>query len=165
MPNKGMIVKAPLIAVKYNQSKGSILLESLIATVIISIALIGMAKTMTLSLGDGQDAAVNTRAISLMYDMTDRVRANMDGYALGQYNNLATKCTETCNRAQLDYNDWLEGLKRELPDGKGIVCLDGSPEDGLPSDPACSGSGSLVVKVWWQGKATVPVRLTLPFKP
>jgi hypothetical protein len=41
----------------------------------------------------------------------------------------------------------------DLPGGNGLLCLDGTPEDGAGDDPACDGSGTPVIKVFWDAPA------------
>jgi prepilin-type N-terminal cleavage/methylation domain-containing protein len=59
---------------------------------------------------------------------------------------------DDCSSEQLAYADidhWLGELARELPRGSGLVCRDSTPDDGHSADPACDGTGNLIVKVFW----------------
>jgi type IV pilus assembly protein PilV len=55
--------------------------------------------------------------------------------------------------AQSDANLWNSANARLLPGGSGAVCIDSTPDDGVPGAPACNGTGTLrVIKVWWFDK-------------
>jgi type IV pilus assembly protein PilV len=45
---------------------------------------------------------------------------------------------------------WRERLAVDLPDGRGLVCRDLTPNDGDIDDAACDGEGGPVIKVFWQ---------------
>jgi type IV pilus assembly protein PilV len=151
-------------------------LESLIAVVVIAIGFIGAARLQTLGLSMGNSSIFRERAVLLVSEMEDRIRANQPGYTAGSYNNLpsntatAPGCvTSTCSSAQLathDYAAWLSEMQSpQLPGGKGYVCIDSTPNDGAPGAPACDGLGSvLAVKVCWTEKLG-PVCLIAPVRP
>jgi hypothetical protein len=58
--------------------------------------------------------------------------------------------------AQDDFNQWQTNLGNILPAGTGVVCVDnGNIDDGDgEGDPACSGTGNTVVKVFWRENAS-----------
>ena len=110
-----------------HRSAGFTLLEVLIAVVILSIGLLGLAGLQTTGLRNNQDAYARTQAATLANDMADRIRANMAGFNAGNYNNAATY-TATCNTsgctpqqmAQHDTSLWNQALAA-LPAGQGTV--------------------------------------------
>ena len=97
--------------------KGASLVEVLVATVVISVGLIGLAGLQTLSMQSNHTAYLRTQASLLAYDMVDRMRANILAAQSGQYVtafNAAPSGTTNCestscssgNLATYDINQW-----------------------------------------------------------
>lgn len=106
-----------MLKIKHNQ-KGFTLIEMLVAVVILSIGLLGLAGLQARSLQFNSSSAQRSQATILAYDMIDRMRANKDQAVAGAYDlDLATgpsgtiNCeTGTCVTADLanyDRNQWL----------------------------------------------------------
>ncbi len=140
---------------------GFTLVEILIALLVLSIGLLGLAGLQTAGLRANHSANLRTQATLLAYDMTDRMRANREGYEDGDYDDptaaasiAAAEPSRGCTPAQMaeqDRYEWDDRVAETLPQGVGVVCLDNSPDDGddLASD-GCSGSGNTyAVKLWW----------------
>ena len=147
---------------------GFSLVELLVAVLILAIGLTGLAGLQISGIRNNQTAYYRSVATQLAYDMADRMRSNQAGVALGLYKSGTTgsatpgtsnsSCeTGTCTPAQLaayDLKRWNDELSAKLPSGKGIVCLDSTPDIGDSSKPSDScdidGVGNIyVVKVWW----------------
>jgi type IV pilus assembly protein PilV len=152
--------KAAAKALRLSRQSGFTLVEILIALLVLSIGLLGLAGLQTAGLRANHSANLRTQATLLAYDMTDRMRANREGYEDGDYNDptatqhsgcgTVTGCTPA-QMAEQDRYEWDERVAEALPQGVGVVCLDNSPDDGddLASD-GCSGSGNTyAVKLWW----------------
>lgn len=167
---------------------GFTMLEVLISMVIIAFGLLGVAGLQAFALKNNQSASFRSTAILLTADISDRMRANYIAAAEGSYNQPSTSayttavgaCVSTagCTPQQLAANDlfeWQARVAATLPAGVGIVCLDGTPNDGdVPGTPLCNESGgnvlNYVVKIWWQdnrnrGASSTPQRLSTPFNP
>ena len=112
---------------------GFTLLEVMIALVIFSIGLLGLAGLQARSLQSNTAAHYRTVAAVLAYDMADRLRANPAGVANGDYANLTAApgaapapncvtaaCTPT-EQAAYDYYEWTTLAANQLPDGFGTV--------------------------------------------
>lgn len=138
---------------------GYALLEALVAVIVTSIGFIGAARLQTMGLGFTNSSMYRQKATFLGTQMTDRMRANQKGMALGAYDNvapgdtacLATGCTPAA-LAQADMAEWAADVAAQLPDGSGVVCIDSTPDDAgaTAAVPMCDGVGSLLaVKVWW----------------
>ncbi len=138
---------------------GYALLEALVAVIVTSIGFIGAARLQTMGLGFTNSAMYRQKATLLGSQMTDRMRANQKGMALGAYDNpspgdtacLASGCTPAA-LARADMAEWAADVAAQLPDGSGVVCVDSTPADAgaTPAAPLCDGVGSLLaVKVWW----------------
>ncbi len=54
-----------------------------------------------------------------------------------------------------DIFDWVDLIGQDIPGGAGAVCLDSTPDDGVPATPACDGVGNAyAIKVWWTERST-----------
>lgn len=62
--------------------RGFTLLEVLIALLVLSIGLLGLAALQTVGLRSNQMANMRTLATQIAYDMTDRMRANQTGMGI-----------------------------------------------------------------------------------
>lgn len=115
---------------------GFTLLEILVAIVVLSIGLLGLAALQMVSLNNNQIAYYRSIASQQAYDMADRMRANLDGIGAGNYSNLtatlpadpaciASGCTSD-QMAATDHFQWLTNNARMLPGGTGTVrCVSG----------------------------------------
>jgi len=141
------------------KNKGFTLIEVLIALLVLSIGLLGVAALQAKSQQFSRNAYLNTQATVIAHDMLERVRANPDGLKSGFYNNPATTqqtaCYSVtgCNSQQMAQNDmfeWADDIANKLPTGKAVICIDSTQDDGIADAPACDGVGSIyAVKVWW----------------
>jgi len=121
------------LANKYLTTKdsGFTLLEVLIALLVLSIGLLGLAALQTTGLRSNQMASMRTQATQITYDITDRMRANPVGTTVGDYvvdttthPTAAKDCAAvSCIPAELasyDLDDWKDSLLL-LPGGTGEI--------------------------------------------
>lgn len=164
------------------RQNGVSLLEILIALVIFSFGLLGLAGLALSGLSSNQSASIRFTATTLASDISDRMRANLLGVTAGNYNNIAgtdNACeavhydhvhpaTSTCSAAQLaqdDVYDWKKTVAGLLPGGTGTVCI-----DSTPATAGCDGLGaSYTIRVSWIDKPknqdAVTRSLTIGFQP
>lgn len=140
---------------------GFAMLEVLVAIVIISFGLLGLAGLQITGLRNNHSAHLRSIATQQAYDMAERIRANQAGAKAGNYdaisgipaeNTCITAVSPGCNAAQLasqDAREWNQRNADLLPSGQGIVCHDSTPNDGTPAATACTGTGPYVIKIWW----------------
>lgn len=139
---------------------GFTLLEVLVALLVFSVGVIGIAGLQLLGVSNSRDAYFRTQAVMLSYDIADRMRANQDGVGDGEYDdvtgalNNACRTTAGCTPAQMAADDvalWRQSIADFLPGGEGTVCIDSTPNDGTgQASPSCDGTGNqYVVKIWW----------------
>ena len=157
-------------------TSGFTLIEVLIAMVVLSIGLLGVAGLQVSGLRANHSSSMRSQATYLSYDMADRMRANIRGVNGGSYNNLsgdpgdpgcaASGCTPA-QMAQTDLHEWNSANAANLPSGAGAVCLDSTPDDGTPTSIACDGAGTAyAIKVWWtDDKSGTPKLFSMSFKP
>lgn len=101
--------------------QGFTLLEVLVAILVMSIGLLGLAGLMASSLKNSHSAYHRTQATWLAYDALDRMRANRqvalkEGYDLG----MATTPGGS-GLAAGDLSEWDSALADSLPEGDGSI--------------------------------------------
>ena len=148
---------------RHNQ-KGHGLIEALISIFVVSIGFLGFAGLQINGLAAVNDSMFRSKAVYLSYQMADRVRANLPAVALGSYNSMTGTATNPgcistgCTLAQVAQNDfyeWTTEISTTLPSGAGVICIDSTPDDGVPGDAQCDGAGSVYsIKIWWSEKGT-----------
>jgi type IV pilus assembly protein PilV len=118
-----------------HQNAGVSLVESLVALVVISIGMLGIAALHVESLRSGRTALLRSQAVVLASGMADQIRANRGNN--GEYGNAAitvanvdAKCKPGgtgCTPIELARHDkalWLTDLAARLPGGSGIIEYD-----------------------------------------
>lgn len=104
---------------------GMTLIEVLIAVLVLSVGLLGLAAMQTVSLRQNQSAAVRSQATLLAYEITDRMRANRQGALDGDYNLAIDAATPTpSDIPTTDLAEWRNELELRLPAGTGSVDVD-----------------------------------------
>lgn len=155
-----MLMKSPT-----RHASGFSLLEALIAVVILSIGLLGIARLQLKTQQFNRSAYFETQAIVIAHDMFERIRANISGRKSGFYHLpksikhagcYSTVGCSTLDMSQNDMHEWstsdMGSIANKIPGGAGIVCIDATPDDGSPSSPSCDNAGNTyAVKIWWQG--------------
>ncbi|MBT8143444.1 MAG: type IV pilus modification protein PilV [Gammaproteobacteria bacterium] len=118
------------------KQQGFTLLETLIALVVLSVGMLGIASLHVEGLRNGRTASLRTKAMTLATDMTEKMRANRVGARAGDYvvgdagngsnnecaDDLAGAATINCTPAQMAAHDiwlWKQALQ--------------SPQTGLPA--------------------------------
>ena len=113
---------------------GFTLLEVLIALVVLSIGLLGLAALQATSLQFNQSANVRSQATQLAYDLADRMRANRDAALAGAYDGVGFAAEPPAcavspqpggSIANQDIAQWRNALACGLPAGTGAVTRNG----------------------------------------
>ena len=103
-------------------ASGFTLLEILIAVVILSVGLLGLAGLQARSLQTNQSAMLRSQATVLAYDMIDRMRANRAKARDGDYNQLLASAAPAGGTVEKDdIIAWLADIARKLPTGDGAI--------------------------------------------
>ena len=114
--------------------RGMTLVESLVALVVLSVGMLGIAGLMLTGISSNRSALYRTQAVNLASDMAERIRANAN--ARIAYDSLAydgapdlQDCAPTandagsnCTVAQLAEDDlarWMESIRTALPAFRG----------------------------------------------
>ncbi|MGG2395982.1 type IV pilus modification protein PilV [Pseudomonas sp. SH1-B] len=110
--------------------KGATLIEVLIAVVVLSIGLLGLAGLQVTSVQSNHSAYQRSQATLLAYDLADRMRANrtqaLTNDYLIDYPTSSSTNSVTGTQAAKDIAEWLNNLALKLPEGTGKVEKDGS---------------------------------------
>ena len=126
--------------------RGVSLIESMIALLVISIGLLGIAAMQVTAMKQNSSAMHHSQAVWIGYDMADRIRANF-----GQFDNYSSKntgavtakdCSAGCSASDLvtsDVADW-SALVQKLPSGYGAI-----------STPVAN---QLLIQVMWDDEGT-----------
>lgn len=103
--------------------RGVSLIEVLVAIVVLSIGLLGLAGLQASGLRVGQSSLHRGQAAQLAYDMIDRMRVNVANAV--DYNLALAASPSGTSAAKLDLQDWRLRLQA-LPGGTGSVAVNGS---------------------------------------
>jgi type IV pilus assembly protein PilV len=116
------------------RAAGFSLVEALVALVVLSIGMLGIAALHVEGLRSARTALTRTAAVALASDIADRIRANRD--AKTEYDVIVTsadtdaKCEPKgagCTPAELAHHDkalWLGAIETALPGGTGTIDCD-----------------------------------------
>jgi type IV pilus assembly protein PilV len=105
-------------------ARGFSMIEVLIALIVTSIGLLGLAALQAASLKVNHGAYLRSRAVELSHDMADRMRANRFAAVSGNYNLTYTDAaTGSTTVAAADLTGWLARVSSELPGGDGAVTV------------------------------------------
>src|SRR5699024_10996669 len=121
------------------QQQGFSLIEVLIALVVLSIGLVGLAGLLVQGIKTNHNAYLRTQAVLLSNDMAERMLANPAGLHNGDYNTIDTTSANAdpgwvttkhgCHPTQMARYDayaWGRALSSALPAGVGTVTGAGS---------------------------------------
>ena len=107
---------------------GFSLIESMVALVVVSVGMIGIAGLYGQGLSAGRTALYRTQAVNLAADMSDRIRENRLGGAdyggMPANNSCDPPAAVNCTPPQMAQHDlwvWTNQLAALLPNGTGTV--------------------------------------------
>jgi len=116
---------------------GFTLLEVLVALLVLSIGLLGLAALQASGTRYVHGAYLRSQAVIQAYDMADRIRANLPGVQTGGYTDLSgipsthSDCIgSSCSAAQMaqfDLWQWNTANASLLPSGAGTVTIAANP--------------------------------------
>ena len=113
---------------------GFTLIEILVALVVVSVGMLGVAGLFVHSIQAGRTAHFSVQAVTLAADVADRIRANPRAgiaYAGGGVDRGCVMGTVHCNAEQMARHDifsWTTQVERLLPEGEIRVQYDGSTQ-------------------------------------
>jgi type IV pilus assembly protein PilV len=111
--------------IKRKTQRGTTLIETLVALVVLSVGLLGIAALQMTSLRNNRGAHLRSQAQVMAYDITDRMRANRTD-ALANAYVIALAATPTgAGLVLTDLQQWKNTLAAALPGGDGAIERDG----------------------------------------
>ncbi len=95
---------------RIRSNQGFTLIEILVAVLILSIGLLGLAALQTASVGNNKYAMQRSQAQMFAFDIIERMRANRDAATAGEYDIAITTTTVTLSApplpSEIDLDDW-----------------------------------------------------------
>jgi len=147
---------------------GFSLIEVLVALLVLSIGLLGLAALQTTGLAFNHQSYERTQAVLQGYDIIDRMRANKsetggiinatyDSVALGNLPTVSVDCASaSCTGTQLaayDIYQWNAANASILAEGKGAICKGAFTNDANGYPASCDVDGSIYrIAVTWKEK-------------
>jgi type IV pilus assembly protein PilV len=133
------------------KSLGFSLLEVMIALLVLSIGLLGIAGLQVFSLRYNHQSYERTQAVTLIYDIADRMRANPNGVLAGAYDSVDTDlasgtypncgdgsvtCDSEADMALFDIETWASAMKVPgvLASARGTITRDATVTTGAAFD-------------------------------
>lgn len=158
---------------------GFTLLEALVALVILTVGLLGVASLVGNSVRTNHASFLRAQAAYHAGNMADRMRANTNAVIAGNYDGAgyigagtapACDAAAPCSPAQLATRDtilWGRMLASMLPAGSGTIqCAIGAIPGGVVGTPIVPGTCRVIVG--WQestNEGALPFRYDLVFQP
>ena len=111
---------------KLATQRGATLIEVLVALLVLSIGLLGVAALQVNALQTNASAHVRSQASVLAYDIADRMRANRAVAMAGGYNVVYATTPTGATLNDLDLANWKAALTNTLPGGEGEIATAGN---------------------------------------
>lgn len=119
--------------IKNRAQRGFSLVEVLIALIIMSVGMLGIASLYVQSMQAGRTSLFRHNAVTLAGDVADRIRANptaVGAYELAGQDFLCTDGTTTCSNTQMAAHDvllWNQQAQDTLPNGSVTIVINQIP--------------------------------------
>jgi len=132
------MTKKAMAAARGVRQAGMTLIEILVAIVVLSIGLLGLAGLQLKGLQVNQGSSYRWQAAMLAEDLADRIRADKPGAIAGYYTLPASASSASGAGTTAALNEWLARVAA-LPGGTATVAAAGG---GAPT-------GEMVIQVFW----------------
>lgn len=107
-----------------NTQKGFGMVEALVATVVLSIGLLGLATLQTQGLRNNNSAYFRTQANMLAASMLDYMRANPPAARAGDFDILMSETPSGTTAVKKNLVGWINRIGEALPSGDGAISCD-----------------------------------------
>ncbi len=139
-----------------NKQRGSTLIEVMVAVLIVSIGLLGMASLQLKSMALNLTASQRLQATNLAYEIADSIYLNSSQANAGQYElALADSSPQHATAdtiADIDLKRWLAMVARQLPEGDLIITTPAA----IVGMPAITSAQQFNITVCWTDKNAPP---------
>lgn len=141
------------------RDSGFSLLEVLVATTVFSVGLAGFAVLLLASIMGSAEARSEGAATIAAANLAEQIRLNPT--AIDRYLDPPDQISRICagnhlctaeQQADYDFKLWQLELADRLRNARGLVCHDGTPQDGVEGNGHCDNAGPLVIKIFWDGQ-------------
>lgn len=106
------------------RQRGVSLIETMVASLLVSLGLLGLASLQTLSLGRSSSSTWRTEALQQSSDLLDRMRSNRAQALGGHYDLAFATAPDGSTQADVDLAAWKAALGAALPEGDGQVRIE-----------------------------------------
>jgi type IV pilus assembly protein PilV len=107
--------------------KGVSMIEVLVAIIVLSIGLLGLAGLQSAGLTHNQSASFRSTATMMSYSILDSMRANRVEARNGSYNiAIGASLSSGSTVPEQDVSNWLNELALRLPAGTGAINVNGN---------------------------------------
>lgn len=139
---------------------GFSLIEVLVSIFVLTVGVLASSALHLTALQTAQHSALQTRALHLAVELAEHMQAHAMPL-MPENGGLVFDTGEA--------GEWLQRIRRELPDGRALVCRDASPWneagsrltwDCLPD--GMHGEGPLVIKIGWRDRAQADSAADVP---
>jgi type IV pilus assembly protein PilV len=107
--------------IKRKTQRGTTLIETLVALVVLSVGLLGIAALQMTSLRNNRGAHLRSQAQVMAYDITDRMRANRTDALANAYVIAIAASPTGAGLVLTDLQQWKNTLAATLPGGDGAI--------------------------------------------
>lgn len=124
--------RVPIVG-RFGFMTGLSLIEMLIALLVVSVGLLGMAGLQAYSLRMNTSAYYRSQANTLAYEILDAMRTNRESAKTGGYNITFSANGAGTGQAAKDLAGWLGTLRLVLPSGDGQIACGNAALEGVCS--------------------------------
>jgi len=148
---------------------GFSLLEVLVAGTVFSIGLAGLSALLLTNIIGSAEARHQGTATVMAANLAEQISLNP--LALNRYLNPPEYVSRLCmgaeqcsaeQQADYDFKLWKIELADNIRNANGVVCRDGTPQDGNEENSLCDGAGPMVIKIFWSGRMNTATQETNP---
>lgn len=145
------------------KSRGVSMIEALIAIVILSFALLGLAFLQAQGMKSNTGAYARTQVTILAYDILDRIRANPANAAVYESTSASGTCNATTASAANDLVCWYAMLAAALPGSSASIVHDEAVTDRIAVSVTVNWTNQITRKLASDASTTntVPQTLTI----
>ena len=142
----------------YRFNSGFTMIEILTALAVLGVGLVSVASLTLVNLRSTVHGHSQSQATIIALELADTMRANLAAYESSLFAINLESGEKVCSggtrcnfdeQAHYDGGQWEQHVADALPGATAILCMDSTPNDGTPTEPACDGAGLNTIKIFW----------------